>query len=281
MLFRSNCSAMLSNGKTLAWGYNKCGALETKPNPTLQYVIADDAVDIKLNAFHTIIQKENGEIYVTGRNQRGQLGLGDYNNRNILTKVELPKDENGNEEKIKYISGTAVNTMLMTKEGKIYITGYNGYGQLCTGDTLSKNTFIPLVNRDGSIVTDGLLLETDVENYNYWDSSRGIAFIRKDGTVWMSGDNTYGQMGNGTNESTNYLAPMGYKCLDYEDKTIEVNVDGYQIDLNKLKYLDFGMNVYNESTKYELGEIKITSLDTSIATVDRSEERRVGKECRL
>ena len=95
----SNCSAMLSNGKAFVWGHNARGELETRPNPTLQYVITEDAVDIKLNAFYTIIQKENGEIYVTGQNEQGQLGLGDYNNRNILTKIELPKDENGNDEK--------------------------------------------------------------------------------------------------------------------------------------------------------------------------------------
>jgi len=154
--------------------------------------------------------------------------------------------------------------MLMTKEGKIYVSGYNGHGQLCTGDTVSRNTFIPLVNRDGSIVTDALLLEECEENSNYSNDSRGLAFIREDGTVWMSGDNKYGQMGNGTNESTNYLTLMGYKYLDYEDKEIEVNSDGYTIDKNKLKYLCETINVYNKEEKDLKEQAEIIGKETRI-----------------
>ena len=266
----STCCAMLSNGKTLAWGHNGYGELETNGNPTLQYVIAEDAVDIRLNAYYTIIQKENREIYVTGRNDQGQLGLGDYNNRNVLTKVELPKNENGNNEQIKYISGTADNIMLMTKEGKVYVSGYNGYGQLCTGDTTDSNTFIPLVNKDGSIVTDALLLEEDAENGNFWNNNRGLSFIRKDGTVWMSGDNSFGQMGKGTNTSTNYLVPMGYTELDYEDKEIILDETGYQIDINKLKYIETLTNVYNDNEPLKVGKLEYTSSDETLATVNEN-----------
>ena len=267
----NNGSAMLSNGKTLSWGQNYFGALETQVDPTLQYVITEDAVDIKLNGYYTIIQKENGEIYVTGRNVLGQLGLGDNSNRNILTKIELPKDENGSEEEIKYISGTATNIMLMTKTGKIYVSGYNGYGQLCTGNTTNSNTLIPLVDKDGDIVTDCLLLEENQENGNYEHNSRGLAFIRKDGTVWMSGDNTYGQMGNGTNTGTNYLTKMEYIYLDYANKIVELNETGYQIDLNKLKYMYNTMNVFNDTkNELEVGDLEYTSADTNFAEVNKN-----------
>ena len=87
----------------------------------------------------------------------------------------------------------------------------------------------------------------------------------------MSGDNKYGQMGNGTNESTNYLTLMGYKYLDYEDKEIEVNSDGYTIDKNKLKYLCETINVYNKEEKdLEVGQLEYEPMDTSLIKVSEN-----------
>jgi alpha-tubulin suppressor-like RCC1 family protein len=38
----------------------------------------------------TFVLKRNNELYACGNNTLGQLGLGDHNNRNTFTKVDIP-----------------------------------------------------------------------------------------------------------------------------------------------------------------------------------------------
>ena len=47
--------------------------------------------------YHTICITKNENIYIWGNNDYGQLGIGDNNNRNIPTLLNLP-----NNEKIKF-----------------------------------------------------------------------------------------------------------------------------------------------------------------------------------
>ena len=255
----SNCVAMLSNGDVYAWGYNQYGALETQGNPTLGYVIAKDIVDIKLNGYSTVLLNKQGEIYTTGYNNVGQLGLGDYTNRSSLTKVEIPTTE-----KVKYIDGSSSNTTFMTQSGAIYITGYNGYGQLCDGTTTNSNKFVTLKNQSGTDVTDSMMLAGLGENSNYNTSSRGIMVLRKDGTVWGEGYNEYGQLGNMTNTTTNYLTKIGTNEVILNIKNEYLKVDE-SLDINVLSAS--GFNVFIQE-KPQQNDWTWVSSNEDVATID-------------
>lgn len=46
----------------------------------------------------------------------------------------------------------------MTSDGTVYETGYNNYGVLSNGTTTNSAKFMPLLNNDGSSVTDGFII---------------------------------------------------------------------------------------------------------------------------
>lgn len=72
----------------------------------------------------------------------------------------------------------------------------------------------------------------------------------------------------GTTDNTNYYKKMGSAYLDYEDKLIEIGETGYQIDLNKLKYVQKTINAYNNDKALTVGEVKFEITNSSIANID-------------
>lgn len=85
---------------------------------------------ICLNAC-TIFLFECGEIYMCGSNEYGELGLGDHNNRNIPTKLNL--------NNIIAIAIGCVHSIALSKHGQLFVWGDNNVGQLGLGDIFNKN----------------------------------------------------------------------------------------------------------------------------------------------
>ena len=84
-------------------------------------------------AGYGIVLQADGTILTTGWNGEGQLGVGDTTERHHFTPLKVPEGEifvdifcgDG-----QHGSGGAI-----TKQGELYLWGYNGYGQLGTGNT--------------------------------------------------------------------------------------------------------------------------------------------------
>eukprot|EP01121_Diplochlamys_sp_Union-15-3_P018465 TRINITY_DN6713_c0_g1_i1.p1 TRINITY_DN6713_c0_g1~~TRINITY_DN6713_c0_g1_i1.p1 ORF type:complete len:764 (+),score=170.03 TRINITY_DN6713_c0_g1_i1:48-2339(+) len=84
--------ALTSAGRLFGWGYNSEGQLgtgdkKTRPNPTLittsDYVVFDNVDAVSSGVGHTLIRTTDGEIYATGDNDYGQLGLGYYSDSEV------------------------------------------------------------------------------------------------------------------------------------------------------------------------------------------------------
>ena len=71
----------------------------------------------------------------------------------------------------------------LKSDGTVWTWGYNGNGQLGTGDQTNRTEPTKTKVEDAVDVTAGYYF---------------TAILKKDGTVWISGDNTYGQLGDGT-----------------------------------------------------------------------------------
>ncbi|KAL9644065.1 hypothetical protein ABK040_005532 [Willaertia magna] len=74
---------------------------------------------IMCGAKYTIILNENNELFGTGFNNYGELGLGDNSNRNEFSKILI---DNLNEE-INLFNGFFYYTMIGTKNNELFITG--------------------------------------------------------------------------------------------------------------------------------------------------------------
>ena len=253
-----------ANSNSCVRGYNRYGQRgngTTADTPTGTCIVGNDINKICAGNDSTLIIKEDGTVWTSGRNQYGELGVGDTSNRTTYTKLTL---EDGTEIKAKYGELNSSITTILGKDGKVYTTGYNRYGQLSNGTTTNSLKLKPMLNEDGTEVTDAILIKTGEMS----DTDRNTGIVRKDGTVWVSGDNTYGQIGNSGNTSATYLSKMGDGFLNYPEKVITVGVDKSQ-KINPLLFnIQDDMNVYTDSTtkvgtlNYEIEDSNVAELTT-------------------
>lgn len=114
-----------------------------------------------------------------GRNNSGQLGINSF--RDTATFISL----NG----IGYTSYVAVgrSQTFMFGSGSLWACGNDSMGQLGDGGTSNKSTLVQI--------------PVDISN-NVSKISSGFYhtfFLKGDSTLWACGDNSYGQLGDGTN----------------------------------------------------------------------------------
>ena len=78
---------------------------------------------------------QDGELYGAGYNYKGQLGLGDTNDRHTFTDIGIKAKE------VAITSFAYTTTFIIGTDDILYSTGYNGKYLLDTGDTTDRNTF--------------------------------------------------------------------------------------------------------------------------------------------
>jgi alpha-tubulin suppressor-like RCC1 family protein len=149
-----------------AAGYNRDGQLglgDTDNRNTFTLVdtshIEGNITSIATRGEYSMLLTDSGNVYATGDNRYGQLGLGDYDNRNIFTLVNTSHIE-GN---IASIAAGYSLTLLLTDSGNVYATGDSDNA----GPVLGDNTFTlvdtPIEGKIISIVASNIpaLLLTD------------------------------------------------------------------------------------------------------------------------
>ena len=86
---------------------------------------------------HSLALDNQGKIYAWGRNEYGQLGLGDEEDRTIPTLIK-------SELTFRTIEAGDSHSLALDTKGKLYAWGKNGEGQLGLGDIgYNKNRTIP------------------------------------------------------------------------------------------------------------------------------------------
>jgi alpha-tubulin suppressor-like RCC1 family protein len=107
-------------------------------------------IDLYLGTSSTFVVDNLGQVFSCGNNNTGQLGLGDLDDRNLLTKISVPD----NVKIVKVIQGEGGlriysdiiydSTFLMDEEGYLYGSGKNNGGQLGLGYSTDRDTFTRL-----------------------------------------------------------------------------------------------------------------------------------------
>ena len=142
---------MLKNDGTLwSCGYNYNGQLGLGDSDD-RYTfteIATNANDIKsicCGSHHTLILKNDGSLWGTGRNNCSQLGLGDTTDRTIFTQVTT------NINNIKEIYCGANHTFILKNDGTLWGTGRNDFSNLGLKDTNYRTTFTQITTNTNDI----------------------------------------------------------------------------------------------------------------------------------
>ncbi len=180
--------ALKTDGSLWSWGYNYCGQLgdgtKTSRSTPVQ-VICHDVIAISGGGCFTLALKSDGTVWSWGQNIFGQLG--DKTTVQRLTPVQVV----GLSNVIGITAGPFFSAALKA-DGTVWAWGMAG--------ELGIATLSPYSAVTSPVQVKGLSNIIDVAA----DSGGGgrIMALRSDGTVWTSGDNWYGSLGNGTTQSS-------------------------------------------------------------------------------
>ncbi|PPD53663.1 MAG: hypothetical protein CTY12_04665 [Methylotenera sp.] len=183
--------AIKSNGTLWAWGTDAYGQLGVGTNNThrsspVQVGSLNNWKQVSHGSNHVTAVKTDGTIWSWGRNNWGQLGLGDYTTRSSPVQIGSAT----NWVTCSSSRGTSLNrSFFINSLGQMFGVGWNNQGfygsrNLGIGNTgiAYYNTLQQLPDSDWASVVCG---------------ADHAAALKIDGTLWCWGDNYQGQCGSG------------------------------------------------------------------------------------
>jgi len=191
--------AIKTDGTLWSWGNNSDGQLGIGNNTntfTPTQVGTDNKwAQVSASRLYAIGLKTDGTLWGWGKNSYGNLGTSNTTSYNAPTQIGVQNDW------ASICSMIENNFVLAIKSnGTLWAWGNNITGAYGNGTTISNNFPTQIgtsTNWKSAAVCDG------------GSSAYSIA-IKTDNTLWAWGANFYGQLGNGTNTSTN--TPIQINC---------------------------------------------------------------------
>jgi len=184
--------AIKTDGTLWCWGSNNLGQLglgdtTNRSSPVQVGTLTNWSKAAGGNQFSLFI-KTDGTIWSTGINTGGQLGLNDLApNRSSPTQI-------GTGTNWASIGAVSASGYAITTGGTLWTWGTNTSGQLGLGDTTTRSSPVQV----GSLTTWATVQRDG--------GSSSVAALRTDGTLWMWGSNSFGQLGQ--NNKTNASSPV-------------------------------------------------------------------------
>lgn len=190
--------AVLANGTVYGWGSNAFGQLGngTSVSASVPAVVSTGSsawVGIEPGGTFSVGLRSNGTLWSWGDNASGQLGDG------TATPSSLPVKVAGGAENWRTTATGTAHTAAVRADGTLWAWGGNASGQLGIGSTLPSST------------PQQITVTSPVSASNDWAAVAGggahTLGLKANGTLWAWGDNTFGQLGDGTG-AANRTAPV-------------------------------------------------------------------------
>ena len=308
-------AAIKNNGDLYMWGKNSEGQLgngtttnQLKPVKVLSKVVS---VHAETNAAYVAAITQDGSLYMWGENNKGQLGNGSTTGFSEVRPVKILSDVSS----IDMYNG---HVAALTKNGDLYSWGYNvsgtvgdGTGGLAAGNKVSPVKVLSDVKEFKLTSDNSAALTTDGKLYIWGDNMYGLvgdgtggfgnelrtypvlamenvkAFdigadnssaLTEDGSLYVWGENTFGQIGNGT-VGTKFYTPVKvledvcyYDLSDYSWNfhNIAVREDGglYTWGYNGFGAIGNGTNIKQLTPVKVLGSVKLPDVEIPIKNPD-------------
>jgi len=232
-----NYSIWVKNGSGI-WGkapdlfeYTKTVAI-TGISPNSYDLDGDKPIEMAGSDTHQVILMESGQVFTSGQNNFGQLGIGTIDSSEARSTIlhNITAQFDG-----KVISVSAVGnfTLALTDDGKVYSWGYNGQGELGDGTTNDSGKVIEITNNfnlpAGRKVT---------KIYAGWEQAFAIA---DDGTLYSWGNAGDGRLGRDTTTTPNTLPGVVDDVFD--GNIIDLATDSHTLVLTDTnKVYTWGLN---------------------------------------
>jgi alpha-tubulin suppressor-like RCC1 family protein len=225
--------AIKTDGSLWSWGRNGTGQLginvaANRSTPVTTLLGGNDWKSIQNNGYHTAAIKTDGTLWTWGSNTNGQLGVNNTTNRLTPVTTILGGTNWKSVDSSLFIHIAAIKT-----DGSLWIWGAGGDGRLGVNDTTDRSTPVTTllggtnwksvgcgrahtaaIKTDGTLWTWGRNTEgqlgvnntatrstpvTTILGGTNWKSIQGRGFytaaIKTDGSLWVWGENTNGQLG--------------------------------------------------------------------------------------
>ena len=149
--------AVAEKGQVLASGCGERGQLalgDTQDRLRMTRLPGDFTVRVVMvdaGGGHSALQDSDGELWMSGRGDDGQLGTGGRVQA-MLTPTLVPKGRLGG-ARVKMAACGADHTLVLTEVGRVWAFGCGEYGQLGTGDEEVRTTPAQVVGLRGVTIT--------------------------------------------------------------------------------------------------------------------------------
>ena len=248
--------ALANNGKLYSFGYNGNGQLgdgtTTTRTAPVEVINVNGVIDIAASSSEqAYCLKDDGTVFGWG-----------YANLGALTDVggAIPKQLNGiggrRMENIASIEAGYYAAVAITDEGKVLAWGINGYGGLGNGTT-TNNPNPSYVKDNMAKDLEAVLVANMGKNYSM--------YAKEDGSVWATGYNAYGQLGNMSKVSLNLAENISNDFIHTD--MLEMTLNGINTTKKINASYQNGFNLYNRQSS---NAINFTSSNEEIATVDQA-----------
>ncbi len=224
---KTHAMALNMYGVVFTWGHGDRGQLglgPTQPGPLLPTplnstdCVFKDKKIVQLSAglVHSVALDDQGKMYSWGHNDWGQLGNGEHvvkNGSGIYnvhwTPMSVDDSNVLNGKYITHISAGYYHTMAMSSDGSVFLFGSNEYSQIGSMDQILSSS--PIILRNTT-------------NRSLWTATQIAAggyhsvFLGSNGAMYSFGDNSFGQLGDGTTMLRSYPTPI--YCSPLQEKLI-------------------------------------------------------------
>jgi len=239
--------AIIDNGDLYAWGRNNHGQLglgiddDDRLIPTHVSDGGRKYKAISAGGFHTLALAEDGDLYSWGKNDDGQLGLGDTTNRNS------PKHVSDGGRKYKAITAGRYNAFAIAENGDLYSWGVDIWGELGIGSPISYPSLTPIFTTPQH-VSDGGRKYKAIAAGTYHTLA-----LAENGDLYSWGNNLFGGLGLGHSGSPqNHCFPTPQHVSDGGRKYRAVAA-GYHVSLAIAENGDLYSWGWNKEGKLGLG----------------------------
>ncbi|SHO57835.1 RCC1 domain-containing protein [Vibrio quintilis] len=215
--------ALDDEGNVYSWGLNDYGQLghgDTTSRPVatrIEFFVQNDLKVVEVYTIGagyyqyntTIFRTDKGYLYACGYNGEGQLGDGTTANKSAPVRCGYLE----NIQQVHIGGGHPKCIHAINDEGQLWSWGWNATGQLGLGHNTNEDTPVRSSLRDVKKVLGA-------SGYNVSAADpRGFSLaVKNDGTVWATGSNPYGQLGQGNttdlNQWTQVHFPDGDTIVD-------------------------------------------------------------------
>ncbi|NXM79006.1 RPGR regulator, partial [Serilophus lunatus] len=210
------------------WGQLGLGSKNTVSKPTCVKALKPEKPKLAVcGRNHTLVYTEKGNMYASGGNSEGQLGLGDTEERTTFHLISFFT----NQHKVKQLAAGSYTSAAVTEDGQLFVWGDNSEGQI--GLANESCVSVPCqvdVGKPVSSVSCG-----------YYHS----ALITGDGELYTFGEPANGKLGLLPEQLKNNRVPQ--PVLGIMEKVIKVACGGeHTVVLTETDVYTFGLGQYGQ-----------------------------------